>query len=435
MMKAEASGPESHSRVNPALVRLRRRLALAEFRRVARGIVLRARKNITGCYRRVFHLPAATPKSRGNALVSFWVDAFLLPQDKPLPVGHTHFWESRQIAMTWAELGFDTDVIHWTNTGFVPRKKYDVCVDVRLNMERLAPLLGEDCLRIQHIETGHHLFHNAAQRKRLDDIEKRRGVRLIPYKIIAANRAIESAHYGTTTGNAFTIGTYAHAGRSIRRVGISTPHLFPSPEHKDLNACRHRWLWFGSSGLVHKGLDLVLEAFAGMPEHELVVCAPVDGERDFEKEYQRELYGMPNIRMMGWVENGSPAFQAVIDSCIGLCYPSCSEGGGGSVIVCLHAGLIPLVTYETSVDVHDFGELMADISIEGIRAQVRTMSSRPTDELRALAMKAWSHARANHSREKFALGYRTAVEDILAEWELKATNSKARKCFDTVTSV
>lgn len=410
---------DGHGHVNPAWSRLRRRYSLSVVRRQVRGMLLRLRNKLTGRYRRVFHVPAATPVSRGHALVSFWVDAFLLPPGKPIPVGHTHFWESRQIALTWAALGFDTDVIHWTNGRFVPARTYDVAVDVRLNLERLTPLLGENCLRIQHIETGHYRFHNAAQDARLDAIEKRRGTRLKPYKRVEENRAIESAHYGTTTGNAFTIGTYAYAGRKILRVGISTPYLFPSPEKKDFDACRRRWLWFGSSGLVHKGLDLVLEAFAGMPDHELVVCAPMDGERDFEKEYQRELYGTPTIRTMGWVDNGSPAFQAIIDSCVGLCYPSCSEGGGGSVIVCLHAGLIPLVTYETSVDVHDFGELMPDLSLEGIRAQVRAMSNRSADALRTLAMKAWTHARATHSRERFEQGYRAAAETILSEWEAR----------------
>ncbi len=405
--------------MTPRWIRLRRRFAFPVLKREIRGLYLKLRNKLTGRYLRAFHVPARTDTSRGTALISFWVDAFLLPPGKPIPVGHTHFWESRQIAYTWAELGFDTDIIHWTNRKFVPSKKYDVFVDVRVNMERLAPLLGDDCLRIQHIETGHHRFHNAAQQQRLDEIEKRRGVRLRPFKLIAENRAIETAHYGTTTGNAFTIGTYAHAGRTIHRVGISTPYLFPSPENKDFEACRRRWLWFGSSGLVHKGLDLVLEAFVGMPDHELVVCAPVDGERDFEKEYEQELYGTPNIRMMGWVDNGSPAFQAVIDSCVGLCYPSCSEGGGGSVIVCQHAGLIPLITYETSVDVHDFGELMDDISIEGIRRHVRAMSDRPAEELRALALKAWNHAREHHSREKFTQGYRTAAETILRDWEAR----------------
>ncbi len=402
-----------------AWIRRRRRLAPSGLRREVRGFLQRVRNRLTGRYRRVFHVPAATPVVRGNALVSFWVDAFLLPPGKPIPIGHTHFWESRQIALTWAALGFDTDVIHWTNTRFVPEKHYDVCVDVRLNLERLAPLLGDDCLRIQHIETGHHRFHNDAQQARLDAIAARRGVRLKPYKRIEENRAIESAHAGTTTGNAFTIGTYAHAGRTIHRVGISTPNLFPAPEHKDFEACRRRWLWFGSSGLVHKGLDLVLEAFAGMPDHELVVCAPVAGERDFEREYQQELYGTPNIRMHGWVDNGSAAFQAIIESCVGLCYPSCSEGGGGSVIVCLHAGLIPLITYETSVDVHDFGELLADCSVEGIRAQVRALSARSPAELRDLAMKAWTHAREHHSRARFEHGYRSAAERILGEWEAR----------------
>lgn len=411
--------PGAEAPVKPAWERWRRRLAPASARRELRGAVQRVRNKLTGRYLRVATVPAATAPAKGAALVSFWIDPFLLPPGAPIPVGHTHFWESRQIALTWAELGYDTEVIHWTNRRFVPAKRYDVCVDVRVNLERLAPLLGEDCLRIQHIETGHHRFHNAAQMRRLEDLERRRGARIRPYKLIAANRAIETAHFGTTTGNDFTVGTYAHAGKTIHKVGISTPYLFPSPEAKDFEACRRRWLWFGSGGLVHKGLDLVLEAFAGMPDHELVVCGPVAGERDFEKEYERELYGTKNIRTMGWVDNGSPAFQSVIDSCVGLCYPSCSEGGGGSVIVCLHAGLIPLLTYETSVDVHDFGQLMSDITVEGIRASVRGLSARPAAELRDMAVRAWTFARAHHSREEFARQYRAAAEKILAAWEAR----------------
>jgi len=286
-------------------------------------------------------------------------------------------------------------------------------------MERLAPLLGDGCLRIQHIETAHHGFHNDAQRRRLAALEARRGVRLRPFKLIAENRAIESAHAATTIGNGFTIGTYAHAGRSIRRVGISSPILFPSPEGKDIEACRRRWLWFGSTGLVHKGLDLVLEAFAGMPDHHLTVCAPMDDEPDFERTYERELYGTPNIVSTGWVDTAGPKFKAIVDSCLGLCYPSCSEGGGGSVIVCLHAGVIPLLTPEASVDVHDFGEWIDDATVDGIRRRVREISSRPAETLRAMSMGAWTYARARHTRETFAREYRAAAEEILAEWNAR----------------
>ena len=37
--------------------------------------------------------------------------------------------------------------------------------------------------------------------------------------------------------------------------------------------------------MVHKGLDLVLEAFVAMPEYHLTVCGKVSSEKDFEDAY------------------------------------------------------------------------------------------------------------------------------------------------------
>ena len=391
-------------RLQPSLLR-------SELHRIGRKLHHRIRRP----YRRIVSLPARG-EARGRALISFWLDPFIVKAGEEIPHSHTHYWESRQIGIIFTELGYDVDFIHWTNLEFVPSRGYDVFVDVRLNLERIGPRLGEECLKIQHIETAHHLFHNRAQRQRLADLEARRGVRIKPYKLIAENLAIDTADFGTTTGNQFTIDTYAHAGRRIWRVPISAPYLFPSPADKDFESCRCTFLWFGSGGLVHKGLDLVLEAFAGMPEHRLVVCGPVHVERDFEAHYARELYDTPSIETVGWVDIASEEFRRILRRCAGLVYPSCSEGGGGSVITCLHAGLIPILTYETSVDLHDFGVLLPEASIDTIRQVVREVSSRPADELRRRAVGAWEHARREHSRERFSRAYRGAIEEIMALW-------------------
>ncbi len=42
-------------------------------------------------------------------------------------------------------------------------------------------------------------------------------------------------------------------------------------------------MWFGSGGMIHKGLDLVLEVFARMQEYHLHICGPVHHEEDFCK--------------------------------------------------------------------------------------------------------------------------------------------------------
>jgi glycosyltransferase involved in cell wall biosynthesis len=227
------------------------------------------------------------------------------------------------------------------------------------------------------------------------------------------NWGIEHADYATVLGNEFTLNTYRYANKPMFRVPISTPVVYPWPAEKDFETCRKQFLWFGSSGMVHKGLDLVLEAFLEMPEYHLTVCGPVQEEKDFEEAFYKELYQTPNIHILGWIDIGSPEFIEITKNCVGLVYPSCSEGGGGSVISCMHAGVIPIVSYESSVDVDDFGVILKNCSIAKIKDSVRMIAGLSAEELHLMSRKAWEHARANHTRERFAAEYRKVIEKII----------------------
>jgi glycosyltransferase involved in cell wall biosynthesis len=381
----------------------------------ARRLLQRNLRRLRRVDRRVVTLqPSGTP--RGRALLSYVIDPYLLPPGAQVPHGHTHFWESRAMGETLRDLGFTVDAIHWTNAAFVPAQPYDLFVDVRLNLERLAPLVGESCLLVMHAETSHGSFHNPAQERRLADLERRRGVRLLTRRPLEPNRAIETAHCATFLGNEVTRATYAPAGKRMWRLPVSQPVLYPFPETKDWAAASRHYVWFGSGGMVHKGLDLVLDAFAGLPDHRLTVIGPVEREGDFESLYARELYATPNIRSVGWADVADVRFRGLLDEAIGLVYPSCSEGCSGSAVTCLHAGLLPVLTPQTGVDVDpSYGVLLpTDPSPEVIRDSVRELSARPPAELTAMARRAWTHARTHHTREEFARRYRAAMEEILA---------------------
>ena len=353
--------------------------------------------------------------SRGNVLFSYISAPFLLKPGEPIPTSHTHYWESWRMANTFLDLGFSVDVINYTNQKFLPVKDYAVFVDVRRNLERLAPLLNADCIKIMHLDTSHLLFHNAAEATRLLALQQRRGVTLQPRRFAMPNLGIEHADYATMMGNSFTSKTYRYANKSIYCLPISTPVPYPWDDKKVFEACRKRFIWFGSGGMVHKGLDLVLDVFASMPDYHLTICGPVEREKDFERAYYKELYQTPNIRTVGWVDVTSPEFTAIANSSIGLIYPSCSEGQCGGVVTCLHAGLIPIVSRESGVDVDaDFGVQLESCSLGDIRKALQRVSNLPAEQLQGMARKAWEYARTNHTMERFAAEYRKALEKILS---------------------
>jgi len=68
---------------------------------------------LKGMDRRV--ITSSTGSSKGNVLLSYILDAFFLKPDDPALLKHTHYWETRQIAQTWLDLGYTVDAIHWKN--------------------------------------------------------------------------------------------------------------------------------------------------------------------------------------------------------------------------------------------------------------------------------------------------------------------------------
>ena len=369
------------------------------------------KKAIGKLYRFVYPPPSSKIVSlqtqaerKGNLLLSYVIEPFLLKAGEAISNAHTHDWESVQIAQTFLNLGYDVDIVDYDDRRFEPDKSYSFFVSARTNFQRLSTLLNEDCVKIVHLDMAHWLFNNLAAYKRLLSFQQRKKITLSNIKFQEINWAIESADYATILGNQFTIDTYLYAGKPIFRVPISTCATYPSPENKGFDGCRTNFLWLGSSGLVHKGLDLVLDAFLEMPDHHLYVLGPISEEKAFESAYDKALYHTPNIHTLGWVDVTGDDFIDVANQCIAIVYPSCAEGGGGSVINCLHAGLIPIISYESSVDVGNFGIILKDCTPNEIKASIQKLSQMPAGELKKMSTSAWEFANANQHERKICSG-------------------------------
>jgi len=168
---------------------------------------------------------------------------------------------------------------------------------------------------------------------------------------------------------------------------------------------------------VHKGLDLLLEVFSELPDYQLTVCGPVDdpAERAFREAYRRELYETQNIRTVGWVDVNSQQFIDITSNCAALIYPSCSEGQAGSVITCLQAGVIPLVSYESGVDVEDFGMVLSECSRDAIKDTLGRLAAMPHQQLQEMSDKAYAYARSKHTGDAYLSEFTRIIETIETE--------------------
>lgn len=353
----------------------------------------------------------SAPPARGRVLLSYLNFA---PHFEERQKGHTSFWECRQIAYTWRDLGFSVDVIAYSNARFEPRHAYDVCIDIHDNLERLAPLLPPRCLKILHATGAHWIYQNAAEYARLLALQERRGVTLIPRRIVPASLGIQTCDCATYVGNDFTASTFAFAAKPMTRIPLSTHYRADFPHDKDWNAARSRFLWMASTGAVLRGLDVVLEAFASLPHLHLDVCGDVAAETDFFAAYQRELAQLPNVSYHGLVSLESPLFERVSKGCGAMIYPSASEGCSGSVIAAAHAALVPVVPVSSGVDLGEAVWALPAISVEAVSEALATVSSWSPTEIERRARRVWERVNAQHTREIFAARYREFAQTVLA---------------------
>ena len=366
--------------------------------------------------RKVINLkPNRLVATKGNVLISYITAPFRQKLEDNWPTSHSNYWECFQMARTFLDFGYAVDIIDWTDNIFLPKKDYDVFIDIHSNMERIAPLLRYECLKILHITGTHWLFQNHAEYTRLLNLQQRRGITIVPRRIVPPSLGIEYADCATIVGNNFTTSTFAYSNKPLYKIPLSSAVMFPSVAKKDFSVCRRTFLWIGSSGMVHKGLDLVLETFTNLDlkDCELHICGPIQDEADFVKAYSKELFRTANIKTHGWIDVASPEFAALTRQCAAVVYPSCSEGTAGSVITCLHGGLIPIVSKESGVNVEDFGFLLKNVTTDEIKENIVTCANLSTEDLRNRSIKAWEFAQNNHTRVEFAKVYRQIIAKLL----------------------
>jgi glycosyltransferase involved in cell wall biosynthesis len=348
--------------------------------------------------------------SKGRVLLSHDKTPFVNPE---LSLNtHANYWTAVEMVKIFNEKGYTVDVIDNNDRTFVPKKHYAYFVVLEQNMDHIAPLLNADCVKILHIVGAHWLFQNTAEYTRCLELQRRKKKTIMPQRLIRPTYAIEHADCATMIGNKFTADTYAFANKKIYSTPLPCAYEYPFPEDKDFDASRKNFLWFGGAGAVHKGLDLVLEAFAQMPEYNLTVFGKSTTDEKFMEAYRKELTETPNIKAMGYVNFDDGSFEKTRYETNALVYPSCSEGTSGSAVMSLHGGVLPIVSYESGLDTEDFGTLLKENTVEAIMQAVHELANLPTEELKRRARAGWEFARKNHSRENFTNKYRAFVEEL-----------------------
>ena len=154
-----------------------------------------------------------------------------------------------------------------------------------------------------------------AEIKRIEELYRRRGAEIVTRRQAPLIlKEIESYDETIMIGNQYNLDTY-------KDFKLPKTFLVPNTGYKfnfKFDRSKKRsdtFLFFGSAGCVHKGLDLLLEIFSekNFP-CTLYVCGNYMNELDFYEEYRKELTQYKNIKARGFVDIKSDEFR---DICYG----------------------------------------------------------------------------------------------------------------------
>lgn len=340
-----------------------------------------------------------------NVLISYVNKPFLLKKD----YRHTNFGEAVAIANVFNSLGYNVDLINFTKFKRFNPRSYDVVFGlgeaVEFALQSRTP--GErNPFVIWHGTGSNPFFSNPITIKRLEYSYRQTGQLMIESTRFLDKIYPLSYVYSDLIilyGNEFTKNTYRDYTYSpIETISPTTYFSVPS---KDLQKKTNTdYLWFGSAGAIHKGLDLLLDYFINHPHLNLHICGDLVHEARFYKMLDEKIRSRPNIRYYGFVDIMSKKFANLMELCTFSVLPSCSEGIATSVLTTMsNGGMIPIVTLNAGIDLHDYGILIEEVSLHGIGEAIEKSQQLSIEEITKRSGKIFTFSKENYTIENFSI--------------------------------
>jgi len=318
---------------------------------------LKGNKKYLGIYNAIFARPLKNVNKRKygkKALLSYSVYPF---RKKKRGLIHPNFVESYMLNQILDELGYEVDIYNNIYEGKIDYSRYDLIIGEGLPISNYFINKPEKEIKTIYYSTGSHpIFQNTQSYKRLMDFYDKSGKwiressRIVDDKWFLGSSLSDSY---IIIGNQITKDSFAQFTADKPLYTINPP-FYKRVGELDLNKKdKKKFLWFGSYGLLHKGLDVVIDTFLEREDLELHICGYTQGEPEFMEFYKDRLQKSQNIVVHGFISIDGDVFKELMESCSFVILTSVAEGLATAVITAMgNGGLIPVVTKETGIDLN-----------------------------------------------------------------------------------
>lgn len=332
---------------------------------------------------------------------------------------HTNYYEAVALAKAMDDLGYIVDIIEYTTARISNINDYDVILGFGDIFKFYFKNSIKDIKTIYY-GTGMHVCHqNTATLERLKDVYHKKG-RWITESVRYVDKTWS---YQTTLVDAIIALGNEECASTYRKYYSGSVYSVPVPcyvtkdakeiiEKREPDANKN-FLWFGSSGLIHKGLDLLLEYFSVNRHINLHICGNILHEKEFINTYSEEIFKSDNIYVYGFVDITSSQFESILRNCSFSIFPSCSEGGCASLITTISNGaLIPIATKETSVNL-DNGIVIKGFNYNEVDRVIKKALDLSGEDIITMQKNNLEYFKINNSHSNYFMNLKKSLELIL----------------------
>jgi len=369
---------------------------------------------LTGSLIRCVRNPQGKPV--GRALIIYITDPF--KRGSRGSVQHSNMQEAIIMADVLSEIGFYVDVMDYRNRFPVNVGKYDLIIGFGDCYEKIF-YTDNKAIKIYYATGAPQSVHCFAEVARIRQARKKNR-HVFPKRVLdrswPCSELLSNAIISVTDGWAMEQFSKNHP--NVYSVPVTSlcsinPRSLVLDKKQD-----NRFVWFGSRGALHKGLDLCLEAVANMPDVILHVCGFVDYEPDFVDAYKKELR-LPNIRFHGFLRVDSNQMRDIMSVASYVILPSCSEGCATSVLTCMSWGCIPVVSEQSGITFEN-RVLIEELTTQSVRKAITKCLSMSKSERVELMRESAEWIRRKHSIPMYKKSLMSVISKIMKEYVREA---------------
>lgn len=344
------------------------------------------------------------------------------PFTSAITLSHTNLTECYTAAEIFRDLGYNVDVVDLNASIHLEYSQYDVIYGQGKMFEKAFESSDAEKSKKIFYGTGNNpLFYYLQAGKKLHNFYKDKK-KFLPEscRLIGDHSSLATTNSDAIIclGNDFCKNTYTKFTPYLPVFNLDA-FYFDTVKMgtiaRNITSSRKNFLWFGSGGLITKGLADCIDFFTENNEYNLHICGATLAEKRFWEIYNPILEAHSNIINHGFVNLKSEKFLEIINQCSFVIFPSISEGGSPSLLnLMANGGLIPIATEACSVDIDQFGFILEDSSVASIEKIIKKLNILSDEELEKKSQVVQENTRENYTFDKYRKKLKSHIESCLS---------------------